>query len=218
MERTVTAVDLIGRFYLATNENDVLNAACLLRNESEANLVPTLIAALQDHWEPRRFGAALALCFKTDRRILRPLIDVVGDARHSSRTRCMAAESLGYLGRRKAIPCLLDGSRDTSSDLRFWSVFALGKFLDRRRCGRTVEQALEARLGDHEELEGYLQGYWSVSLEALAMLGSRGSCYRRYRLPDVKGYESRMRQQLDRIEADANATKSERNWFECYRS
>lgn len=144
MERTVTAVDLIGRFYLATNENDVLNAACLLRNESEANLVPTLIAALQDHWEPRRFGAALALCFKTDRRILRPLIDVVGDARHSSRTRCMAAESLGYLGRRKAIPCLLDGSRDTSSDLRFWSVFALGKFLDRRRCGRTVEQALEA--------------------------------------------------------------------------
>ena len=196
-------------------EAEVHVAACELRNDPDPTLVSLLLAALlHDPWEPRRYAASLALCFKRDERIVRPLMGVARDAAGQSiRTRCMCAEALGYLGKRKAIPCLIGAS----ADLRFWAVFALGNFLNRRRGGRIVEQALLDRLGDHGETgAAHCGGYWTVRLEAVAMLGHATHFSGRNRVRAWREHEARLAVELERVANDPDASAVERRWLQDY--
>jgi HEAT repeats len=74
------------------------------------------------------------------------------------RVRAQAAEALGYLGNRAALPQLLAATEDRSVEVRFWSVFALGQ-LGEASALPTLENLAQR---DHERLEGW----WEVSREA----------------------------------------------------
>lgn len=83
------------------------------------------------------------------------------------RVRAMAAESLAYVRDPRAIADLLKVLDDSSSEIRYWSVFALGQIGD-----ASVIRSLE-RLGEDEECP---EGLGSIADEvAEALKGLRGS-------------------------------------------
>ena len=155
-------------FLRASGWVDIVDATREMSVRDDPADVPTLLAALKDPNEAKRWGAVYALGFsRRDGRVASPLIRVLLDEQETVRVRSQAAECLGYLGQRKAIRALIQCSRDDSAELRFWCVFALGKYRRRRRKPPIVViRALEARLHD----DGGHADFWTVGLEALAML------------------------------------------------
>jgi hypothetical protein len=129
---------------------------------------------LGDPFEPRRYGAVYALGFcRSDKRAVAPLIRVLEDRQEAPRVRALAAECLGNLGKRKAIKALIACSTDGSAEVRFWCVFALGQFWWRRdKRPIAVVRALEARLDDTATPDDQ-EHWWSIGLEALAMLSRK---------------------------------------------
>jgi hypothetical protein len=124
------------------------------------------ISALDHADEMTRLHAVYTLARGRDRRAVPHLIRVLGNHQETSSVRGQAAEGLGLLNKRKAIEALIEGSVDCSAEVRFWSVFALGHFVRRRKTPTAVVRALEARLDDHEAYKDY----WAIRLEALAVL------------------------------------------------
>ena len=146
-----------------------------------------------------------------DTRAVNALVRVLSDDTQPAALRGMAAESLdGQVG---AFRALMAGLSDPVVEVRFWSVWSLGGLLhSARRAGRTsrgpyhraeVISALEKMLADNSV---YMGGWWSVSKEALAILGW------------PSGSESRHAQQfqteLDRISNDSAASEEDRRWAE----
>jgi len=115
-----------------------------------------LIKVLRTHsnTEDRRF-AAYALGMLHNRRATAALREALGDRNESSVVRGMAAEHLVY--RDEAIPDLMNGLRDTSREVRFWSAYALGE-------GR-VKRALPG-LRRLTMDRSRVKGWWSVAREA----------------------------------------------------
>lgn len=76
--------------------------------------------------------AAYALGMLGDVRAVTPLIRVLSKQDEGPGVRGMAAEQLGTLDDTAAVPALIAALNDAEAEIRFWSVFALGKLLDRR--------------------------------------------------------------------------------------
>ena len=157
----------LDRFLQAEDWDAIVTSALELGRHADPTDIPALVKALNDEVEARRLGAMLALGSRRDGRIVRPLIRVLRNHQESPRIRGQAAETLALSGSRKALKALIECSIDNSAEVRFWCVFAMGQC--RRRRNKTplaVVRALEARLDDC----GTHSDYWTVGLEALAML------------------------------------------------
>ncbi len=133
--------------------------------------VPSLVAALRDPLEARRWDAVYALgSHHRDGRVVRPLIRVLLDQQETPHVRAQTAECLGMCGKRKAVKALIQCCTDQSAEVRFWSVCALGQFPWRRhQAPLAVVRALEARLADDQTPDDR-GNWWTVGLEALALL------------------------------------------------
>ncbi|MBI1898499.1 MAG: HEAT repeat domain-containing protein [Acidobacteria bacterium] len=167
--------ELLERFFGATDWVEIVDPARDLSVQDDPADVPPLLAALHDQLEARRWGAVYALGFsRRDGRVVRPLIQVLRNKQETPRVRAQAAECLGMLGKRKAVKALIQCCTDESAEVRFWSVFALGQYHWRRnKPPRAVVRALESRLEDRESPDDR-GNWWTVGLEALAMLRGRG--------------------------------------------
>ncbi len=133
---------------------------------------------------------------------------VVCDLSQSISARAYAAESLYMPGDLRAIPALIQALKDPEPAVRFWAVFAFGNLSDQRHvpyAGSGVVEALESMLGDRGNAN---PGYWSVGLEALAMLGRAW--------PMIDKYRTLMNAEIDRIQKDPNASKQEQDWASYY--
>jgi HEAT repeat protein len=65
-------------------------------------------------------------------RALESLIRIMGDRRHEAAVRGSAAEALGHLRDRRAVPALiLAAFEDESAEVRYWATFALGEVGDK---------------------------------------------------------------------------------------
>jgi hypothetical protein len=167
--------ELLEKFFRGTDWMEVVDPARDLSVRDDPADVPPLLAALKDPLEARRWGAVYALGFsRHDGRIVRPLIQVLLNKQETPRVRAQAAECLGMLGKRKAVKALIQCCTDESAEVRFWCVFGLGQYWWRRdKSPLLVIQALEARLEDNESPDDR-GNWWTVGLEALAMLRGRG--------------------------------------------
>ncbi|HZO55054.1 MAG TPA: HEAT repeat domain-containing protein [Bryobacteraceae bacterium] len=167
--------ELLERFFGATDWAEIVDPARKLSTRDDPAEVLPLIAALSDPLEARRWGAVYALGFtRRDGRVIRPLIQVLLNREETPRVRAQAAECLGMQGKRKAVNALIKCCADDSAEVRFWSVFALGQYRWRRnKTPRAVVRALEARLEDSESPDDR-GNWWTVGLEALAMLRFSG--------------------------------------------
>jgi HEAT repeat protein len=99
--------------------------------------VPRLIRDLRTSRDcEKRVAAAYTLGFLRDRRAAKALVQVLSNRRRSPRLRGQAAEALGYLfifrPDRLAFATLLEGLEDPSSEVRFWSIFAIGQMGNRK--------------------------------------------------------------------------------------
>lgn len=132
----------------------------------------------------------------------RLLIRILEDPAETSYIRGRAAEALTYGRRPGAAEACARSLSDPDPRVRFWAVFALGSIARFRRGLHAFAAArLEPLTGD----EGEMPGYWSVGLEARAMLED---IYPERREAGEKGRQA--------ILADANAPKALRRWAECY--
>jgi len=121
------------------------------------------------------------------------LIGVVGDRNRPSPVREEAAESLGVIGDKRAIPVLLQGLQDESAEVRFWAIFALGQWV---KSHKRVRLAIEALVGD----EALVREWWRVGQEAKATV------------TDETLLQAEIREILDNSDASAE----DRRWAECY--
>jgi HEAT repeat protein len=173
----------------------------------------SLAAQLGSDKEEERLGAVhqLGAASDHDRRAVPHLIRVLLNHEESARIRGDAAELLSLSGSRKAIEPLLRCSVDASAEVRFWCTFALGQIVRRPRKRRkpvaSIIRALEDRLedGDCPNSRG---DWWSVGLEALAMLhGSRSS-----RFP----VERMFRETILSVIKDPLGHRDQWRWADCY--
>jgi hypothetical protein len=141
-----------------------------------------------------------------DKRGIPYLLQILADQSESPIFRGDAAELLKFSRKRKVIKALVKFSADSSAEVRFWCVFALGSFVRRRKTRLSVVRALEARLGDLEYPD--IIGYWPVGLEALAML--RGCRQTRHPI------EALFRETILEVMRDPLNHASKWDWANCY--
>jgi hypothetical protein len=171
----------------------------------ETQLFLSLVAALDSPEEMTRLDAVYKL--QREKRAIRHLIRVLGDQKECGRVRGQAAESLAILRKRKAIKPLVDASADPCPEVRFWCVFGLGCFVKRRGTPLLIVRALEQRLHDDESPDNR-GNWWSVGLEALAMLRR---C-KKSRLP----IEREFRETLLTVLRDPLNHRDKWRWADCY--
>jgi hypothetical protein len=164
----------------------------------------SLVAKLGSTDEAERRQAVQGLY--RDRRGIPYLLRVLADRSESPIIRGDAAELLKFWRKKKVIRALVKFSADSSAEVRFWCVFALGSFVRRRKTRLSVVRALEARLGDLEYPD--IIGFWPVGLEALAML--RGCRQTRYPI------EALFRERILEVMRDPLNHASEWDWANCY--
>jgi HEAT repeat protein len=165
----------------------------LLTRDRERRAFTSVLKILAFSDADRSQAAAYYLREGTNTQAIPALISVVGDPNRPARVRAEAAESLGCLGDPRAIPVLLFALEDESPELRFWAVFALGRF------GKTddrVAPGLQSVLTDR----GVAPGWWSVGQEAKAMLTD---C-------------ALLQNEIQEILNNPNASDEDRRWAECY--
>jgi len=93
--------------------------------------VSPLIAALQTDMDNGvRKAAAYALRWLRDASAVGPLLRTLQNESEDAAVRGEAAESLGELNARQALPFLIAALRDPSAEVRLWSAFALGTLGD----------------------------------------------------------------------------------------
>lgn len=118
---------------------------------------------LREAKEPQvRQIAAYALGQLRDRMATNDLCHVAVSSIEDADVRAQAAESLGYIGDKDSVACLLEAARDSSPKVRFWAVFSLGQLRDVRAV--PILERLER--DDHATVEGW----WEISREATAAL------------------------------------------------
>lgn len=160
---------LLTRFFEEEDAAALFELALAIEKTRFEGVVGPLVGALNDANVGRRRGAARALgwLFGTPCSVRgRALAQVLGDASQPSIVRETAAEGLAYAWYRGAVPVLISASKDPVAWVRFWSVFALGHYLDDWQAIGALEAALEDRVHPGG-------GYWPIWLEALGILGTR---------------------------------------------
>jgi len=108
-------------------------AAMSLGLLDDERAVSPLIAALQtDKDSSVRKATAYALRWLGNASAVNPLLHVLQNRSEDAAVRGEAAESLGELGARQALPSLIAALQDPSAEVRLWSAFALGTLGDAR--------------------------------------------------------------------------------------
>jgi HEAT repeat protein len=106
----------------------------------------------------KRKAAAYALGLLRDERALKPLLNTLAQTNEDAGVRGYAAESLAHLKDRRAVRALLAALKDESTEVRFWSAYALGELRDKR----ALPELRRLAATDHS----VLAGWWEVSKEA----------------------------------------------------
>jgi HEAT repeat protein len=182
---------LLQQLRLATTRADAFAIASLLARIPERHAFASLLKILASSDPDRSQAAAYHLSGNTQ--AIPALISVVGDPDRPAQVRAEAAESLGCLGDPRAIAVLLFALEEESPKLRFWAVFALGRF---SKTDDRVQPGLRAVLTDR----GVAPGWWSVGQEAKAMLTE---C-------------TLLQTEIQEILSNPNASDEDRRWAECY--
>jgi hypothetical protein len=114
--------------------------------------------ALKSNHAIHREAAAYILGFRAKRKFEMHLLAMLKDCKELVRIRAQAAESLGMLNSKRAVPELIRNLGSRSVELRFWAAFALGHI--------GAEKALPYlhRLAKTDKRK--LKGWWSVAKEA----------------------------------------------------
>jgi HEAT repeat protein len=155
--------------FLRETERDKIYVAALALEQTYSRRVETLMLRTlrRDPNPHRREGAARTLGWmplpRADR-VNRALAACLGDRKQPPEVRTEAAESLKYGESTVGTEALIEALQHPEVSVRFFAVFALGP---RLKIPGVIE-ALTGKLDDEDEL----QGYWSVGLEALAMLST----------------------------------------------
>ncbi len=98
----------------------------------DPRILPQIIHALEADGDARfRQTAAYALGMLGDTRAATALVQVLSKQDEDPAVRGMPPDQLGTLGN-SAAPALIAALQDAEAEVWFWSVFALGKLLDRR--------------------------------------------------------------------------------------
>lgn len=118
----------------------------------------SLIKDLHSSDEIGREFAAYVLGWLRDCRAVEPLLITLNNRSEIPRIRAQASEALGYLGSHDAVSALISSLQDANPEVRFWSVFALGRIADRR--------ALSALRHVASTDDMVVPGWWSISQEA----------------------------------------------------
>jgi HEAT repeat protein len=138
---------------------DAFEAAKQVWSDPDAALVRPVIAILRGGRNPfNRSAAAHALPVLRDPRSILALERTVSNKSESPGVRGEAAEALAHFHRKASHRVLLKALKDTSKEVRFWSVFALGEMGEADALPALTQ--LAAR--DHR----VLRGWWAVSKEA----------------------------------------------------
>src|SRR3954471_17794718 len=146
--------------------DDFLPIANIFRFLNDPVGVAFFVTALTDANPQRRYAAAYALgLLRPGKRVIDSLIRVVAHARELLSVGGVTAESLN--GYTDAVPALVSAVNDNAVDVRFWAVWALGA-----QSGKQLQQKLEPLLAAKLLDEAIYPGFWSVGLEALAMLAT----------------------------------------------
>ena len=206
----VVAQHLLEQFFSQEGSIALWQTALTLETLGDLCAVRPLIVALSDANVDRRAAAARALGWirGAGQRAANALSAALADLSQPVAVREEAAESLAYLHSPRAIPGLIKALSDPDVRIRFWSVFALGSICNRRtyrNTYRSVVPALEAMLTDHAVPPG---NWWSVSREALAMLGQLDHPEARYR--------QQLTEETRRVLNDPASSPEDRRWAENY--
>lgn len=95
--------------------------------------VQPLIVALQEDEDVKvRTAAAYGLGLLGDNHAVEPLVNKLADQNEDPQVRGQAAEALSDIRDNRAVTPLIAALRDTSVEVRFWAVFALGQLGDRQ--------------------------------------------------------------------------------------
>lgn len=129
------------------------------RFRSKRGVLPLIEVLLsQDEHEMVRKLAAHALGWLHDSRARDALLRVVKNPDEPPGVRGDAAEALTVVRDVRSVPTLLEQLHDSSSEVRFWAVFALGQLAE-----PDVLPALERIAAEDEAV---VTGWWSVRKEA----------------------------------------------------
>ena len=118
---------------------------------NKQSVAPLIEIMLDVTASDRRIAAAYALGLLADKRAVRHLVDVMGNQNEWHLLRAEAAESLGYIGNKKALPVLLGGLDDLSPEVRFWAAFALGHI----GASEAIPKLEEIAVKDKSKLQGW---------------------------------------------------------------
>jgi HEAT repeat protein len=110
----------------------------------------------------RRCAAAYALGCLGEPSAVPSLVAALLNRDEHDRVRAHAAEALGHQGDRSVVEPLLSVLKESSSEIRFWSAFALGRLRDPRALP-DLEHLAQT---DHR----FVEGWWEVSREAEAAI------------------------------------------------
>lgn len=123
--------------------------------------VPIFIQELSgDGNADKRAASAYALGLLRDNRAIEILVKVLNNNNDLPKVRAQAAEALAWFGVRKksVIDALIDGLKDASVEVRFWSTYALGELKVKKAMDQLERMAAED--------DGALPGWWPISKEA----------------------------------------------------
>jgi HEAT repeat protein len=199
--------DLLQLFFSQLGEHELWETALTLEALGNLAAIQPLVRALHDANPYRCQAAARALGWipYSGKSAAIPLTKALLDRSQPQAVREEAAESLAYLGYAGAVPALISVLEEPDVRIRFWAVFALGSL------GRTVDAderdarivtALKRMLDDGEVPPG---NWWSVSREALALLGDLTPSYR----PILQA-------EITAVLNDPQASSEDRSWAESY--
>jgi HEAT repeat protein len=154
---------------MKSKDNDLVwEAAKALSMQKGRRVVSQLIDLLVHRNHVTRAAACYALGWIGNGNAILHLISVLNDQSELDSIRGQAAESLGNLEAKIAVPHLLKALNNDSAEIRFWSAFSLGKIGDPRAI--PILKQLAKR--DRQKVPGW----WSVgkeAAEAIKMIESR---------------------------------------------
>ena len=193
---------LLARFLGTEDPLEIPDVASGLDELGDTSSLGPICVALNDSNLIRRRWAAYLLGWihGPRRRPVSSLIAVLLDRSQPAKVRGQAAESLNYLGARRAIPALLLAAQDPEALVRWWAAFALGGH--RNRFDQEVVEALTKLLDDEVVPE---EEQYSIGLEALGVLGTMD--------PPGTDFRARLAARCKPIRENPAAwPESDRNW------
>ena len=153
------ALEPLLRVFLSGAAGFTWDAATSIGILNGGRAVQPLVRCLRHASEvDKRAAAAYALRCLADKRALKALLESLSDQSEHPKVRGEAAEALASLRDRSAVSPLLFALDDASTEVRFWSAFALGQLGDRRALPKLRRLA--------EQDKSVLKGWWSVRREA----------------------------------------------------